>query len=366
MYKLNKQLVSLFCLLYIGISQVIAGDLMASKSDDTSQYNDGPYLINGKDKKSSRTLIEHNIINGVYVKHPYLGSIPSNQQYAINVSDSFNNVSKIAAISDIHGQFDVFKQLLNANGVIDDNLDWRFLNGHLVITGDIFDRGDTVTQALWLVYKLEQQAKAAGGKVHYLLGNHEYMVLRGDERYIHQKYKHTLNQMNIDLQTLFDETTVLGRWLRSKSTVIKINKHVFLHGGIHQDFIDLKMPLEQANHVMRSSIGVSRDELKAQTPHKLLFGRTGPIWYRGYFLDPLLSQKSVDNVLEALNADRVVVGHTSMKKIETRFDNRVIAIDTSIKKGKKGEILLIDFNPTKTTYMRGDMNGEKSPLFNQR
>jgi hypothetical protein len=68
-------------------------------------------------------------------------------------------------------------------------------------------------------------------------------------------------------------------------------------------------------------------------------------------------------VLEALNADRVVVGHTSMEKVETRFDNRVIAIDTSIKKGKKGEILLIDFNPPKTTYIRGDMNGEKSPLF---
>ena len=363
MYKLNGQLICLLCLLCINISHVMAGYLTTDKSEHTSQYNDGPYLVNSSDKKTSNTLIEHNIVKGVHVKRPYLGPISSNQQYVINARDTFDNVSKIAAISDIHGQFDIFKQLLNANGVVDDNLDWSFSNGHLVITGDIFDRGDTVTQALWLVYKLEQQAKEAGGKVHYLLGNHEYMVLRGDERYIHPKYKHTLTQMNVDLKTLFDETTVLGRWLRSKSTIININKHVFLHGGVHQDFIDLKMPLEQVNQVMRSSIGTSRAELKAQTPHKTLFGRTGPIWYRGYFLDPMLNQQAVNNVLKALDVDRIVVGHTSMETVETRFDNRIVAIDTSIKNGEKGEVLLIDFTQPNTKFIRGDINGKKIVLF---
>lgn len=363
MYKFNWQLIVVFSLLTIGTLEDVSANQLTSKSDDTSQYNDGPYLINAKNKNSSYPLIEHNIVNGMHTTHPYQGSIPANQRYVINKSDTFNNVRKIAAISDIHGQFDIFKQLLNKNGIIDDDLNWSFSDGHLVITGDIFDRGDTVTQALWLVYKLEQQAKIAGGKVHYLLGNHEYMVLRGDERYIHPKYKYTLSQMNIDLTTLFDETTVLGRWLRSKSTVININKHVFLHGGIHQDFIDLNMPLEQANHVMRSSIGTSRADLKAQTPHKTLFGRTGPVWYRGYFLDPTLTKESVVKVLNALDATRIIVGHTSMETVETRFDNRVIAIDTSIKNGEKGEVLLIDFTQPNTTFLRGDMNGKKTVLF---
>ncbi|WP_435276729.1 metallophosphoesterase [Psychrobium sp. nBUS_13] len=363
MYKLIWQAVVACSLLFCCYCEGRVANQFISKSDDTYQYNDGPYLINAKNKNSPYPLIEHNIINGMHTTHPYQGSIPANQRYVINKSDTFNNVRKIAAISDIHGQFDIFKQLLNKNGVIDDDLNWSFSDGHLVITGDIFDRGDTVTQALWLVYKLEQQANIAGGKVHYLLGNHEYMVLRGDERYIHLKYKYTLSQMNIDLKTLFDETTVLGRWLRSKSTVININKHVFLHGGIHQDFIDLNMPLEQANHIMRSSIGESRTALKAQTPQQTLFGRTGPIWYRGYFIDPMLTQQAVSSVLKALDADRIVVGHTSMEKVETRFDNSIIAIDTSIKNGEKGEVLMIDFTQPKTTFIRGDMNGKKTVLF---
>lgn len=350
-----KKLLSVAC---VGLA--IQGTAMQTiASDKTKQYNDGPYLI---DAAKSKKLIEHNIVAGQHVQQPYHGAITQDFVYQINPSDTFKNVSKIAAISDIHGQFDIFKQLLNQNGVIDDKLNWSFGKGHLVITGDIFDRGDTVTEALWLVYNLEQQAKAAGGKVHYLLGNHEYMVLRGDERYIHDKYKHTLSSMNIDLKTLFNENTVLGRWLRSKSTVININGHVFLHGGIHSDFTDLDISLEQANKTFRQAIGQSRNSLKEQPLTKTLFGRTGPIWYRGYFLDPLLSQGDVEKVLTKLQATRIVVGHTSMDKVETRHNDKVIAIDTSIKKGKQGEILLIDFQQSAPSYTRGDMNGKQYKL----
>ena len=44
---------------------------------------------------------------------------------------------------------------------------------------------DKVNEILWFVYDLEGQAKEKGGRVHYLLGNHEYMVLYNDLRYIH-------------------------------------------------------------------------------------------------------------------------------------------------------------------------------------
>ncbi|MGB0836048.1 MAG: metallophosphoesterase [Psychrobium sp.] len=335
--------------------------LTKGSAEDVSKYSDGPYLIDDHEKKS---LIQHNIVEGDHIKASYQGPISPDFIYPVNRNDTFNNVSKIAAISDIHGQFDIFKQLLNENGVIDDELNWSFGDGHLVITGDIFDRGDTVTEALWLVYKLEEQANTAGGKVHYLLGNHEYMVLRGDERYIHDKYKYTLNAMNIDLKTLFNENTVLGRWLRSKSTVININGHVFLHGGIHSDFTDLDISLEQANNTFRQAIGQTRNSLKEQPLTKTLFGRTGPIWYRGYFLDPLLSQSDVETVLNKLQAKRIVVGHTSMDKVETRHNDKVIAIDTSIKKGKQGEILLIDFQQSAPSYTRGDMNGKQYMLMN--
>ncbi|HBN90745.1 MAG TPA: metallophosphoesterase, partial [Rheinheimera sp.] len=79
----------------------------------------------------------------------------------------------VAVISDIHGQYDLMKKLLSAHAVVNADANWSFGQGHLVVIGDVMDRGDKVTEILWWLYQLEQQAEAAGGKVHLLLGNHE-------------------------------------------------------------------------------------------------------------------------------------------------------------------------------------------------
>ena len=311
-------------------------------------YNDGPYVV--YDEANQR---QFNVRHGQGVWQ----DVPADKQFTrtfeVALSDSYQGVDKLAAISDIHGQVEIFKTLLRQHKVVDDNLDWRFGKGHLVITGDIFDRGDTVTEALWLVYKLEQQALAAGGKVHYLLGNHEYLVLRDDQRYLHPKYVYTASFFDQDLRKLFAANTVLGRWLRSKSTIIKINDFVFLHGGIHQQFLDLDLSLEQANDEFRATIGLSKDALAKNPIWQSLHSRFGPIWYRGYFRDEHLRAEDVGAILTQLNASKIIVGHTSMDEIESHHAEQVIAIDSSIKKGKKGELLLWQDG----TFWRGKMNG---------
>ncbi len=59
----------------------------------------------------------------------------------------------------------------------------------------MFDRGEQVTECLWLIYSLEEKAKAVGGYVHFVLGNHEIMNLQGDFRYVQEKYKITAQVM---------------------------------------------------------------------------------------------------------------------------------------------------------------------------
>ena len=71
-------------------------------------------------------------------------------------------------MSDPHGRLDCVVSLLQGNGIIDENLNWNYDSNHLMILGDIFDRGDDVTQILWLIYKLEQEAAQAGGCVSFL------------------------------------------------------------------------------------------------------------------------------------------------------------------------------------------------------
>ncbi|SFD74029.1 metallophosphoesterase [Pseudoalteromonas denitrificans] len=318
------------------------------------KYSDGPYLINGKD-----ALMEYQITDNQLTISEYSEALLIPQKFNIDGKDNYTKVEKIAAISDVHGQVGIFSQLLEKNGVIDALHNWSWGKGHLVITGDIFDRGDTVTEALWLVYKLEQQALKAGGKLHYLLGNHEYMVLRGDDRYLHNKYIKTLNLVNRDLKSLFSINTVLGRWLRSKATVIKINDFVFLHGGIHQDFLDLNLSLEQTNEQFRQSIGLSKEDIKQNDIFNILQGATGPVWYRGFFTDTNLNQVDIEKILKQIKAKHIIVGHTSMDQLETRFDNRILAIDSSIKNAEKGELLIW----RKKQFMRGNMQGVQTRLF---
>ena len=47
--------------------------------------------------------------------------------------------TRVAALSDIHGQYGVMRQLLRANRIIDSKDRWRFGSGSLVVAGDVFD-----------------------------------------------------------------------------------------------------------------------------------------------------------------------------------------------------------------------------------
>jgi hypothetical protein len=316
----------------------------------SNKFDDGPYTFINK-----KALREKKVIAGKIIEDNF--SIDSIRNTFIPDTAIFFTNSKIAALSDIHGQYELFIKLLKNNGIIDSDLHWNFGDGHFVITGDIFDRGDEVLNALWFIFKLEEEAEAAGGKVHYLLGNHEYMVLHADLRYLHNKYLKTAKLFSTSYEKLFSKRSILGRWLRSKSTVIKINTHVFLHGGLSMRFLKQDYSLEETNNKFRESIDLSKSEKRKDPILKEFYGRTGPIWYRGYFTDSL-KINHIDSILAQLNATEIIVGHTSQRKIEELFKGKIYAVDTSIKRGSYGEILLIENN----TFFRGTLEGKKERL----
>lgn len=95
---------------------------------------------------------------------------------------------KTFVLSDPHANWSCFASLLKAGKVIDADYNWIFGANQLVIIGDVFDRGVDVLPIYWLIYKLEKEAEDAGGKVTFLIGNHETMVLGNDLRYVKKKY----------------------------------------------------------------------------------------------------------------------------------------------------------------------------------
>jgi hypothetical protein len=265
---------------------------------------------------------------------------------------------KIGAVSDIHGQYDAFIKLLKNNGVIDQQEMWSFGNGHFVVAGDIFDRGPQVTEVLWFLYDLEKQAEKSGGKLHVLLGNHDVMVLNGNLRSVHPKYIEIAKTLNIPFNTLFNKGTVLGDWLRTRPVLVKINNILFTHGGLHPDLVNKGMSLHQINNVFKQQLIESELPKERNDIGDYLHRNNGPIYYRGYFQGQLATDAQINQLLTHFKIKTIVVGHTTHKQIETRYNGKVIVIDANMKSGSMGEMLLWQSGK----FIRGTLNGKKLPL----
>tara|TARA_B100000768_G_scaffold6679_1_gene7635 strand:- start:5449 stop:6477 length:1029 start_codon:yes stop_codon:yes gene_type:complete len=311
--------------------------------------SDGPYVFIEKNK-----LIKKSIINSEVISSSL--DINSYDTLYLPEKSTYNKVKKIIALSDIHGQYDLTIELLKNNKVIDKELNWNFGKGHLVIAGDIFDRGDKVNEVLWLVYKLEIQAKNDGGRVHFILGNHEFMVLQKDLRYIHEKYKVSSKLIGLEYDQLYGNKTVLGRWLRSKPSIIKINNNVFTHGGVSEEFlINRGVDFEKINLMMRYYIDTPFEEMNSSI-YNLYNGEKSLIWYRDYFKEygEDLTDADISKILKMLNTKHIVVGHCSYDQVVQLYNNKIFGVDSSIKNGKYGEVLLIK----KRKFYRGTLKGE--------
>lgn len=258
-------------------------------------------------------------------------------------SSTYTGVEKIMVISDVHGQYELMRQLLLAGGVINAQNEWNLGEGHLVVIGDNLDRGDEVLPILWLFFHLEQQAIAQGGRVHLLLGNHELMVLNGDIRYLHRKYNYTAGALRTPYKDLFAEGSILGDWIAQHQVAVSINRNLFLHAGLSPEVLKLQLSLDQMNRLFRDKIlRQPEDSIEADPTLSLLYGEDGPVWYRGYFAEKPLAKGKFKKQLKGYDQQKMIVGHTSQESIQFRYGGKLIVVDCSIKLGQDGQILLIE------------------------
>lgn len=273
-----------------------------------------------------------------------------------NEKSEYKKADKQAVISDIEGNFGAFRKLLQNAGVIDANYNWVFGNGHLVLTGDFFDRGDRVTETLWLIYSLEDKAKAAGGYVHFVLGNHEIMNLSGDLRYLHPKYVQNTALLNEDyIGGLYGEHSELGRWLRTKNIVEKVGTILFAHGGISAEMNNIDISLNKINELARPFYPDSTyNYIDPRT--EVIFSDWGPFWYRGYYQGkPIATRSQIDSTLEKFNVKKIATGHTVIADtISVLHSGKLINTDVHHAKGHS-EALLIEGGK----YYRITIHGEK-------
>lgn len=271
----------------------------------------------------------------------------------------YKQPDKVFVMSDPHGKLDCVISLLRGNSIINEKYQWSFGKNHLVVIGDIFDRGKDVPQIFWLFYKLEQEAEEAGGHVSFLLGNHEPMVLANDLRYTKGKYKLLAEKLDMDYPKLFGPDTELGRWLGTRNTMQTIGSNLYVHAGLGKEFYDRNLSIPTVNEEMSRALFMNKKERKALSPlTAFLYGNSGPIWYRGLVrTDPKynpLPQDSLQMIMKRYHAEHILVGHTIFKDISTFYEGKVIGVNVDNEKNRKkkrGRALLIDRN---TYFVVGD------------
>ena len=248
---------------------------------------------------------------------------------------------KLLAISDIEGNFIPFRDLLIANGVMDDHYQWTFGTGHLVLNGDFFDRGLHVTECLWLIYHLEQEAIKSKGYVHFILGNHEIMNMNADVRYVRQKYFQNTFLIKAPYTTWYTPDTELGRWLQTKNIVEKIGDYLFVHGGISTTIADQKPTILSINTTAREYY---YKEDAARESHNALIstlysGDHSPFWYRGY-TDGSMASADITHVMKQYGVNRIVIGHSLVNDVSYYHNGKIIDIDTRHADGDSEGFLL--------------------------
>lgn len=280
---------------------------------------------------------------------------------------------KIIVVGDIHGDFEQFACVLKQAGLVNNRMRWTGKNATLVQMGDIVDRGPDSRKVIDLLRKLKTMARRTKGDVYTLIGNHEAMLIAADTRYTYPgEYKAFVNSRSkrrqqryfdryiehmkktqpeeswpdyesVDyirfLETQFPLGYVeymqawapngeYGAWASSNPTVLKVGRHLFVHGGMGPT--TQNYTITEINQWIQSELGSREKAMKSD----VLNDPNGPLWYRGHILaseDDPAERKLINNVLNRYQVDHVIVGHTPVAgAVLPRFDGAVIGVDVGL------------------------------------
>ena len=239
---------------------------------------------------------------------------------------------KTLVVSDLHGRLDAFVAILKNNGVVDANLNWTYGKNQLIFLGDILDRGRDDNGITWLVYKLEQEADKAGGRVDFLLGNHEDLVLKDDLRYVNEAHLIFSTMAGIPYAELYGPDTELGRWIRDSYLVLVVGDNLFVHAGLSPELIGKSYKIGEINELAARFVGYPTAPRKTMhARNEFFFGNSGPFWFRGMARDEEdyspVTEENLRRILRYYGVRRVIVGHSEVEEVAPRYDGRVITVN---------------------------------------
>lgn len=252
---------------------------------------------------------------------------------------NLQGVDSLYVVGDVHGQYDRLASLLRNAGLVDGDGHWSGGRKHLVLLGDLMDRGPDVRRTLWFVYRLQEEAARAGGRVRPVLGNHEIMILAGDHRYVAPKERLMARLYGVPYGKMYDpEASVLGRWIASWPVALRVDGVLLAHGGIGPAYRDWSVTAlnDSARSWIREPLFRYWTDTTVDVPPmdstavarrmKFLFEGPSPLWYRGYTRTDTLGE-TLRETLDRHEAVLHVIAHTPVPEIRHSYRDSLILVD---------------------------------------
>lgn len=276
----------------------------------------------------------------------------------------YPKTDRIVAVGDVHGDLDATIRVLRVGGLIDADNHWSGGTTVFVQTGDQLDRGDDEQAILDLLSRLETEAEAAGGAVHVLNGNHEFMNAAGDFRYVTpggmtdfadaegvDVTAPALQKVPEELRSraaAFLPGGPYAKVLATRNTAVIVGDTVFVHGGVLPKYAGKVESLNQAG----------RDWLtRGGAPPADLLAPDGLVWARDYSVPEPSAQAcaDLDQALATLEAKRMVVGHTVQARgVTSACDGKVWRIDVGMAKHYGGKPAALEIRGETLTVLTED------------
>lgn len=262
--------------------------------------------------------------------------------------------SRIVVMGDLHADIGVTRRAFQLAGATDARGAW--IGGPLTIVqlGDIIGRSDDDRAVLDFIFDIRERARAAGGRVHVLLGNHEVFGGRVDNQAVGPNPFPGFEDvpgLALDdprLQILPRSQRARGaalmaggpyaRRLAEFPTVLRLGETVFVHGGV--------VPRWARYGIDRINTEVS-DWLAGRAPEpdsaKGVDDGDRVMWTRQFSAAVDARDCAVlDESLALLRATRMIVAHTVHERITPRCDEKVWAVDVGMSRAYGGRMELLE------------------------
>ncbi|KAM1753365.1 hypothetical protein ACFX12_005957 [Malus domestica] len=325
---------------------------------------------------------------------------------------------RIVAVGDLHGDLGQTRCALETAGVLSPDGEDVWTGGETVLIqlGDILDRGEDEIAILSLLRSLDMQAKAEGGAVFQVNGNHETINVEGDFRYVDtggfdecldfleylddnrddweeafvgwvgvskrmkeerkmpQNYWDPWNLVRkqkgvIARSILLRPGGPLARELARHAVVLKVNDWVFCHGGLVPQHVTYGV--ERMNREVSDWMrGLVEIDDNPHFPFVATRGYDSVVWNRLYSRDTSdLDDYQINQInyilqqtLQAVGAKGMVVGHTPQPTgANCEYDCSIWRIDVGMSSGvlnSRPEVLEIKDNKARVIRSKKDPSRE--------